>query len=83
MKEDAGKRVKTNLVLEAISEAENIEATEEEINEELKKMAEMYNMDVEKITQMLAMQGGNDAVVADLKIRKAIDLLVDNSKTVA
>ncbi|SDM87807.1 trigger factor [Fictibacillus solisalsi] len=83
MKEDAGKRVKTNLVLEAISEAENIEATEEEINEELKKMAEMYNMDVEKITQMLAMQGGNDAVAADLKIRKAIDLLVDNSTTVA
>ncbi|MCK6257952.1 trigger factor [Fictibacillus sp. KIGAM418] len=83
MKEDAGKRVKTNLVLEAISEAEKIEATEEEINEELKKMAEMYNMDVEKITQMLAMQGGNDAVAADLKIRKAIDLLVDNSKTIA
>ncbi|EIT85365.1 trigger factor [Fictibacillus macauensis ZFHKF-1] len=83
MKDDAATRVKTNLVLEAISVAENIEPSEEEITEELNKMAEMYNMDVEQIKQMLAMQGGSDAVAADLKVRKAIDLLVENSKTVA
>ncbi|GGB48968.1 trigger factor [Fictibacillus barbaricus] len=81
MKEDAGKRVRTNLVLEAIVEAENIEVSEEEIDAELNKMAEMYKMEVEQIKQMLAMQGGNDAVAADLKVRKAIDFLVDNSKT--
>ncbi|MBN3556334.1 trigger factor [Fictibacillus nanhaiensis] len=82
MKEDAGKRVRTNLVLEAIVEAENIEVSEEEIDAELSKMAEMYQMEVEQIKQMLAMQGGNDAVAADLKVRKAIDFLVENSKTV-
>ncbi|MET3727603.1 trigger factor [Fictibacillus halophilus] len=81
MKEDAGKRVRTNLVLEAIVEAENIEVSEEEIDAELSKMAEMYQMEVEQIKQMLAMQGGNDAVAADLKVRKAIDFLVENSKT--
>jgi trigger factor len=82
MKEDAQKRVRTNLVLEAIVEAENIEVSEEEINTELNKMAEMYQMEVDQIKQMLAMQGGNDAVAADLKVRKAIDFLVENSKTV-
>jgi trigger factor len=81
MKEDAGKRVRTNLVLEAIVEAENIEVSEEEIDAELAKMAEMYQMEVDQIKQMLAMQGGNDAVSADLKVRKAIDFLVENSKT--
>jgi trigger factor len=81
MKEDAQKRVRTNLVLEAIVEAENIEVSEEEIDAELNKMAEMYKMEVEQIKQMLAMQGGNDAVAADLKVRKAIDFLVENSKT--
>lgn len=83
MKADAEKRVRTNLVLEAIAEAEKIEVTEEEINEELQKMADMYKMEVEKIKQMLALQGGNEAVEADLKLRKAIDFLVENSKTVA
>ena len=82
MKEDAGKRVRTNLVLEAIVEAENIEVSEEEIDAELSKMAEMYQMEVEQIKQMLAMQGGNDAVAADLKVRKAIEFLLENSKTV-
>lgn len=81
MKEDAQKRVRTNLVLEAIVETENIEVSEEEIDAELNKMAEMYKMEVEQIKQMLAMQGGNDAVAADLKVRKAIDFLVENSKT--
>ncbi|MBY6035292.1 trigger factor [Fictibacillus nanhaiensis] len=81
MKEDAGKRVRTNLVLEAIVEAENIQVSEEEIDAELAKMSEMYKMDVEQIKQMLAMQGGNDAVAADLKVRKAIDFLLENSKT--
>jgi trigger factor len=83
MKTDAEKRVRTNLVLEAIAEAENLEATEEEINAEFEKMAEMYNLEVAKIKEMLAAQGGESAVAADLKVRKAIDFLVENSKTAA
>ncbi|MFC4388328.1 trigger factor [Gracilibacillus marinus] len=79
MKEDAAKRVKTNLTLEAIANAENIEVTEEDIEKELEAMAEMYKMELDQIKQAL---GGNIAGLNDdLKFRKAIDVLVDNSKT--
>ncbi|WP_407272645.1 trigger factor [Radiobacillus sp. PE A8.2] len=79
MKEDAGKRVKTNLVLEAIVELENIEVNDEDVNKELETMASMYQADVEQLLQML---GGNaDAIKDDLKFKKAIDFLVENSKT--
>ncbi|MFC5735360.1 trigger factor [Cytobacillus gottheilii] len=80
MSEEAAKRVRVNLTVEAIAKAENIEVTEEEISAELDKMAEMYNMGVDAITQAL---GGNlDALKSDLQMKKAIDLLVENSKTV-
>ncbi|MCD5323760.1 MULTISPECIES: trigger factor [Pontibacillus] len=79
MKEDAGKRVKTNLVLEAIADAENVEVTEEDINEELENMAAMYQTNVDNLKQMLG--GNTDAVKEDLKIKKAIDFLDSESKT--
>lgn len=75
MKEDAGKRVKTNLTLEAIAQAENVEVTDEDVNTELDKMAEMYQTDKEQLTQMLG--GNTDAIKDDLKFQKAIDVLVD------
>ncbi|MEI4829482.1 trigger factor [Bacillus sp. FJAT-53711] len=77
MKEDAAKRVTTNLVLEAIIKAENIEVTEEEVNAEVEKMAEMYNMPVDAVKQAL---GNVEGVKEELQIRKAVDFLVDNSK---
>ncbi|MCC3356523.1 trigger factor [Bacillus sp. REN16] len=80
MKEDAGKRVRVNLTLEAIAKAENIEVSEEEINAELENMSTMYGVPADQITQMI---GGIDGVKEDLKIRKAIDFLVENSKSVA
>ncbi|MBU8789567.1 trigger factor [Oceanobacillus caeni] len=80
MKEDAAKRVRTNLTLEAIAKAENLEVTEEDINEELEKMASMYGMDAKQIVPLL---GGNTEVIeSDLLMRKAIDFLVDQSKAV-
>jgi trigger factor len=80
MKEDAAKRVRTNLTLEAIAEAENLEISDEEAEEEVAKLAEQYNMDAANIKQAL---GGLDNLKTDLKIRKAVEILVDNSKTVA
>ncbi|MDQ0481397.1 trigger factor [Guptibacillus hwajinpoensis] len=80
MQEDGEKRVRTNLTLEAIADAESVEVSEEEVNEELSKMAAMYNMEEEQIRSMLTMQGGTDALKGDLRVRKAIDVLVDNSK---
>jgi trigger factor len=77
MKEDAGKRVRTNLTLEAIAAAENLEVSDEEAEEEVNKMAEQYNMSADNIKQAL---GGLDTLKADLKVRKALEFLVDNSK---
>lgn len=82
MKSDAEMRVRSNLTLEAISQAEGIEATDEEAEEEITKMAEMYNMETDQIKQMLEMQGGLDAVKRDVTIRKTLKFLVEQSKEV-
>ncbi|NRD76034.1 trigger factor [Bacillus sp. BRMEA1] len=77
MKEEAENRVKVNLTLEAIAKAENIEATEEDVNAELEKMAEMYNMSVDSIQKAL---GGVEGIKADLQLKKAVDFLIENKK---
>jgi trigger factor len=82
-KGDAEKRVRINLTLEAIAEVENLEVSDEEVDAELEKMAELYKRSVDELKQILAMQGGIDALKGDLKVRKAVDLLVENSKVVA
>ena len=78
-KADAQKLVKSSLVLEAIAKAENIEVSEEEFTAELTKMASMYNMDVEKIKSSLRENDIED-IKGQVKIRKTIDLLMDNAK---
>ncbi|MGJ9457122.1 trigger factor [Oceanobacillus sp. CF4.6] len=80
MREDAAKRVKTNLTLEAIVAAENLEASEEDVKAELEKMASMYGAEVDQLVQMLG--GSTDTIKNDLKMRTAIDFLAENSKTV-
>ncbi|MED1468427.1 trigger factor [Bacillus salipaludis] len=77
MKEEAAKRVRVNLTLEAIAKAENLEATDEDVNAELEKMAGMYNMTVDNIKAAL---GGVEGIKADLQLKKAVDFLVENKK---
>ncbi|MDQ0351179.1 trigger factor [Alkalibacillus filiformis] len=80
MKEDAAKRVRTNLTLEAISAQEGLEVTEQDVEDQLQEMATMYQTDAEQLKQMLG--GNTDALNEDLKLKKAIDFLVENAKTV-
>lgn len=80
MKEEAAQRVRGNLTLEAISKAENIQATDEDVTAELEKMAEMYKMSVEDIKKAI---GGGEGIKADLSIRKTVEFLVENSVTKA
>ncbi|GAC90765.1 trigger factor [Anoxybacillus flavithermus NBRC 109594] len=80
MKEEAEKRVRVTLTLEAIVKAENIDVTEEEVEKELQEMANLYNLSVDKLKELL---GTLDGLKEDLKMRKAIDFLVENSKVVA
>ncbi|MGM9966259.1 trigger factor [uncultured Rummeliibacillus sp.] len=77
MKEDAQSRVRVALVLEAIAEAEKIEASEEDINAELEKMSEQFKMDAEQIKSVL---GGTTVLEHDVKIRKTVEFLVENAK---
>ncbi len=80
MQEDAKKRVLTNLTLEAIAKAENIEVSDEEAEKEVEELAAQYNMPADNIKQAL---GGLDNLKADLQVRKAVEFLVENSKTIA
>lgn len=81
-KADAEKRVRINLTLEAIVEQENLDASDEEVEKELEKMSELYKRSVEELKQILTMQGGIEALKQDLKVKKAVDFLVENSKVV-
>jgi trigger factor len=77
MKEEAANRVRVNLTLEAIAKAENIEATDEDVENELENMAKVYNMTVDNIKKAL---GGVSGLKADLQLKKAVDFLVENKK---
>lgn len=79
MKDDAEQRVKTNLTLTAIADEENIEVSDEDIDKELEKMSEQFNISVEDIKSTLC---NTDIVKNDVRIQKVIDLLRDNAKYV-
>ena len=80
MKENADKKVKADLVLEAIAKAEKIEATEEEVKEKATEIAKMYAGDeAEKMAEML-MQTQKAMIERDIVISKTIKLLEDNCK---
>lgn len=71
----AKQQVKVKLALDAIVKAENIEATEEEIAEEIAKLAEQYNMEADKIKAAVP----EEQLTDDIVTRKAVDFVVDNS----
>lgn len=76
LREGAEKRVKTNLVLEAIVAEEKIDPTEDEINDELKSLADQYNMDVKAVRSALS----DDMLKHDIAIRKVVDEITDSAK---
>lgn len=75
MKPEAEKRIKNSLVLEAIAKAENIEVADEEFEGELKKMADMYKMELDKIKDFM---GDAEAkqMKDDIAVQKAVELVV-------
>ncbi|MFE4714661.1 MULTISPECIES: trigger factor [Paenibacillus] len=79
MKGDAEKRVRNNLVLEVIAKQENIEVSEEEVNQELATMAESFKRTPEEIRSILAANGSLGSLSEELSLRKTIDLLVESS----
>jgi trigger factor len=79
MRPDAEAGVKTNLVLEAIAKAENIKASEEEIKEEVRKMAEGYKQDPDEFYQMLEREGQFDFIANGIIREKTVQFLIDNA----
>jgi trigger factor len=72
------KKIQSRLVLEAVAAAEDIQVTEEEIEEELKTMGEAYQMEPEKVEELLG-ENGREQVKGDIRVRKAADFVVENA----
>lgn len=79
VKPQAEKRIRSRLVLEAVAKAENITATDEEFEEELKVMAQAYQMEVDKVREMLP-EKSTAQIKEDIAVRKAAQFAVENAK---
>ncbi|MDH8678929.1 trigger factor [Fusibacter bizertensis] len=81
MKPDALARVKTSLVIEKVMNQESIEVTDEDVEVELTKIAEMQKRDLEEIRNLFK-QDNFEYLKSNLKSRKTVDFLVDNAKLI-
>ena len=78
LRPQAEKRIRTRLVLEAIVAAENIEVSDERLDEELAKMAESYKMEVEKLKEFMG-ENEKKQMKEDIAVQDAVTLIVDAS----
>ena len=76
MKPQALKRIQTRLVLEKIAEVENIQPSEEEITEEIQKMADAYKMEADKIREAIG-ENGLEQMKKDMAVQKAVTVIAD------
>ena len=81
MKPQALKRIQTRLVLEEVVKAENIQASDEKVEEELAKMAAAYQMEADKLKEYMTEKERNQ-IKEDLAVQEAVDFLVAESKLV-
>ena len=79
VKPQALERIKSRLVLEAIAAAEKIEATEEDYEKELETMAEVYQMEVSKVKELMGEREKKN-IMQDLAVRKAAEFVTENAK---
>ena len=81
VKPEALKRIQSRLVLEAIAKAEAVEVSEEDIDKELENMANMYQMDLARLKEVMG-DNETESVKKDIAIQKAVDLVVEAAKEV-
>ncbi len=79
VKPQAEKRIQSRLVLEAIAKAEKIEATDADFEEEMQAMADAYQMEIEKVKELLP-EKSVVQIKEDLAVRKAAEFVVENAK---
>ena len=78
LKPQAEKKIKIRLVLEAVAKAEDIQVSDERLEEEFAKMAETYQMEVDKIKEFMG-DSEIDRMKEDIAVQEAVDLLVKES----
>ena len=78
LRPQAIKRIETRLVLEAIAKAENIEISDEKLDEELAKMAESYKMEVDKLKEFMD-ENEKKQMKEDMAVQEAITFLIENA----
>lgn len=76
LKPQAIKRIQSRLVLEAIAKAENITASEEEVEKEIEQMAQTYNMELEKLKDLMG-EEEKKSMAEDVAVQKALELVVE------
>ena len=76
LKPQALKRIQSRLVLEAVVAAENIETTEEELDKEIENMASMYQMEVDKLKEVIG-EEEKKQIGLDLAVQKAVEIVTD------
>ena len=79
VKPQAEERIRSRLVLEAVAKAENLDATEEEYEDELKTMAEVYQMEVDKVRDLMG-EREKKGIMQDLAVKKAAEFIAENAK---
>lgn len=79
VKPQAERKIKSRLVLEAVVASENIEASEEDYEAEIARMAEMYQMEADKVKEVMGEQGKKQ-IMEDLAVRKAAEFVVNEAK---
>ena len=79
VKPQAEERIKSRLVLEAIAKAENIEVTEEDYEKELETMADVYQMEIDKVKELMGEREKKN-IMQDLAVRKAAEFVAENAK---
>ena len=79
VRSEAERRLKESLVLEAIAKAENLEATDEDVEKELETMASMYGMEVDKLKAAVT-EAETESIKGELKTKKAMEFIAENAK---
>jgi len=82
LKPQAVKRIQTRLVLEAVAKAENITASDEDLEKELNEMASIYQMEVEKLKEVIG-DKEKEQMKQDIAVQKAVDFVTEQAKEVA
>ena len=81
MRPQALKRIQSRLVLEKVAEVENIQISDEKFEEELKTMADMYKMEVEKLKELMG-DAEKEQMKKDIAVQEAVTLVAESAKVV-